>query len=608
MKDARGRTRRGWMQMLLRTGAAIALAPAAIAPTRRRAHAQAAAPSAPPASAVQVPRGDTLIATGQPSGGAPTFAQYNDFNPFHPGLDLRSSIAFVLEPLFFYSVLPDKMIPWLAESYDYNADHTAITVKLRRGVTWNDGTAFTADDVIFTLDMLKRNGEGKGDQLYSSAIARDVAGLDRIDDNTLRIRLTHPDPRWFFTYMTVRFTEGMFIVPKHVYGATAPGDMANFTALSPDKPHGPVGTGPFKITSLTAERIVLDRRDDWWGATTGMHAAPAMKRVIFVPFTTHEQAAQLISNGEVDTILEAHVPVMKSLLARFPGRITSFSGNKPPYGNIDWWPTSLLFNHTQAQFQDLRIRRAVSLYLNRKQAVDYAYQGAAEISGLPFPRYPRLVQYFGDMDAKIKELRILDNDVAAADALMKAAGAAKDSGGVWTLKGEQMGGDLYFPISLNAIAPAIAEQLRRAGFKVAANNRPGFRNEVYFGRAAWWLWGHGASVNDPFQTLALYHKRHIRPVGQNAFWPSRWSNDEYSALVDQIEALTPDDPAVRPLVNQALTIWLTDQVAAPISQFYHRIPFNTAQWQNWPNEESPYINPTFWHNTGNLLLLGLRKA
>ncbi len=86
------------------------------------------------AQGAAIARADTLIATGQPSGGAPTFAQYNDFNPFHPGLDLRSSVAFVLEPLFFYSVLPDKMMPWLAESYEYNADYTAITVHLRKGV------------------------------------------------------------------------------------------------------------------------------------------------------------------------------------------------------------------------------------------------------------------------------------------------------------------------------------------------------------------------------------------------------------------------------------------------------------------------------------------
>lgn len=584
--------RRDSLQLLLTAGALAA-------PGSARAQSAAAGPIA---------RGDTLIATGQPSGGAPTFAQYNDFNPFHPGLDLRSSVALVLEPLFFYSVLPDTMIPWLAEGYEYNADYTAITVRLRPGVTWNDGTAFTVDDVIYTLDILRQNGRGKGDQLYASAMARDVKDLVRIDDHTLQIELTHPDPRWLFTYLTVRFTEGLFIVPKHVYAATDAAGLGGFTALNSDAPEGPVGTGPFKITSMTPERIILDRRDNWWGATTGFRAPPQMKRVIFVPFTTPEQAAQLLTNQEVDTILEARVPVLKSLLARYPNRITTFSGDRPPYGNVDWWPTALLFNHDDPQFQDIRIRRAVSLYLNRKQAVDYAYQGAAEIAGVPFPHYPRLAPYFVDMAGTVKELRILDYDAKAADALMQQAGAAKDATGIWTLNGRQMGGDLFAPTSLNAIAPVIAEQLRRAGFKVSANSRPGYRNEVYYGHAAWWLWGHGASVNDPFQTLALYHKRVYRPVGENPFWPSRWRNDEYSAIVDRIEALPPDSPGVRPLVNQALTIWMKEQVAVPVSQFYHRIPFNTAYWTGWPNEENPYINPTFWHNTGNLLLLGLRKA
>lgn len=586
-------TRRSYMQHLLVTAACVSAAGAA--------HGQPAEPAA-------IARADTLIATGQPSGGAPTFTQYNDFNPFHPGLDLRSSVAFVLEPLFFYSVLPDKMIPWLAESYEYSPDYTMITVHLRQGVSWNDGVPFTADDVIYTLDMLRQNGKGKGDQLYASAMARDLKNLVRVDDHTVRIELTHRDPRWFFTYLTVRFTEGAFIVPKHLYAATSPDNLASFTGLESKGPNGPVGTGPFKIASMTPERIILDRRDDWWGAKTGFHAPPEMKRVIFVPFTTHEQAAQLIANGEVDTILEAHVPVMKSLLARFPNKITCFSGNKPPYGNIDWWPTSLLFNHAQKQFQDVRIRRAVSLYVNRKQAVDYAYLGAAAIYGMPYPYYPRLKPYFGDMADTIKKQRIIDYDAKAADALMTEAGAKKDGGGIWTLDGEQIGGDLYYPISLDAIAPIVAEQLRRSGFKVAPNNRPGYRDAVYYGHAAWWLWGHGASVNDPYQTLALYHKRVWRPVGENSFWPSRWRNDEFSALVDKIEALAPDDPGVRPLVDQALTIWFTDQVAAPISQYYHRIPFNTTYWRNWPDEQDPYINPTFWHNTGNLLLLGLHKA
>ena len=142
-----------------------------------------------------------------------------------------------------------------------------------------------------------------------------------------------------------------------------------------------------------------------------------------------------------------------------------------------------------------------------------------------YPRYPRLEIYFEAMADTIKQLRIIDYDPASADALMKEAGAVKDGSGIWTLDGQQIGGDLYYPISLDAIAPIIAEQLRRAGFKVAPNTQPGYRNTIYYGRAAWWLWGHGASVNDPYQTLALYHQRNWRPIGENAFWPSRWRND-----------------------------------------------------------------------------------
>ena len=81
------------------------------------------------------------------------------------------------------------------------------------------------------------------------------------------------------------------------------------------------------------------------------------------------------------------------------------------------------------------------------------------------------------MTDTIKQRRIIDYDPAAADALMKEAGAVKDGSGVWTLQGQQIGGDLYYPISLDAIAPVIAEQLRRAGFKVAPNTQPGYRND-----------------------------------------------------------------------------------------------------------------------------------
>lgn len=553
-------------------------------------------------------RADTFIATAELSAGSPTFTQVNDFNPFRPTGDRRASITHVLEGLFYYSALNDKTIPWLATDFAYSPDYTSVTLNLRQGVAWSDKKPFTADDVIYTLEMLRENGKSKADLLFAADMARDIKSIEKLSDHKLRIDLTRSDPRWAFTFLVVRFNrQGIHIVPKQIYSAFDPKDLQGFTGLDPAKPDWPIGTGAFRVAEMKPERIVLDRRDDWWGATTGFRDPPAMKRVIFVPFTTHEQAAQLVANNDVDTILEAQVPVMKSLIARNP-RMTTSSGRKEPFGNIDWWPTSLIFNHDDPQWKDLRIRRAVSLYLNRKQLIDFAYQGAASVSTIPYPRYPALEPFIKDMDDVVKRLRTADYDPKAADALMKEAGAEKDGQQFWTMGGKRLGGDLFFTASLNAIAPAIAEQLRRAGFEVAATSRPGHRDVIYSGKAAWFVWGHGGSVNDPFQTMRLYHKRWYRPVGEIPLWPARWQNDAFSALTDQVESLPPDDPKVRGLVKQAWTIWLEDQVAVPIAEFYHRIPFNTTQWTNWPSEADAYIPPTFWADTGYLLLLGVKKS
>ncbi len=553
----------------------------------------------------QIPRADTFIATG--NAGGPTFSQYNDFNPFRPGLDKMASVTHVLEGLYYYNVLKDELIPWLATNHRYNSDYTAVTVDLREGVTWSDGKKFTVDDVIYTISLLRDNGKGKADLQWAQDMARDVKALVRLSDYSVRIELNQPNPRWFFTFFPIRFAnQGIHIVPKHIYEPVGPQAMGSFTALDANKAGWPVGTGAFKLTEIKPERIVLDRRDDWWGAKTGFRPLPAMRRVIFVPFATHEQAAQLLVNNEVDTILEAQVPVMKNLLARYPN-ITTFSGRDKPYGNIDWWPTSLMFNHDDPQWKDVRVRRAVSLFLNRQQIVDFAFDGAAEVTPLPYPAYPALQPYFKTMEAEIKQFRTVDFDTKAAEALMLQSGATKDSQGFWTLNGKRMGGDLFHNNAMATVAPVVAEQLRRAGFEVAPSQRPGYRDVISQGRAVWWVTGHGASVNDPFHTLRLYHKRHYRPVGGTPLWPVRWQNDEFSTLVDQIEALPPTDPRVAGFVKKALTIFLENQVTASISQFYHRIPMNTTYWKNWPSSQNPYVPPTFWADSGYLMLLGVRK-
>ena len=110
--------------------------------------------------------------------------------------------------------------------------------------------------------------------------------------------------------------------------------------------------------------------------------------------------------------------------------------------------------------------------------MDYAYQGAAEVSGLPYPRYPRLVPYFTDMDETITKLRILDYDTKAADALTTEAGCVKNAQGLWTLGGEVIGGDLYHPNSLDAIAPAVRRRPPHPPRKIRPASASGAAEEV----------------------------------------------------------------------------------------------------------------------------------
>lgn len=549
-----------------------------------------------------VPRERTLIATAG-NAGATQFDNFANFNPLIPGNNIRINAVFVLEPLFYYNNLSGELLPWQAESFSFNDDHTQLTLKLRTGVTWSDGQAFDADDVVFTLQAVLDNGKAKADLKDATAFAQDVRAIDRVDATTVRITLTRSLPRFLFRYLVAYNTRGLYMVPEHVYRGAA--DLGTFTAL--DAGTGVVGTGPYRFVRGEAGRMVFDARPDWWAARTGFRPAPGVQRLILVPFTDRERAMQQLLADEVDIILDAGVGLLRQTLERHP-KVTTISGRNPPYGNVDWFTTALFFNHMDPQWADLRVRRAVGLYINKRQVVDVAWEGANEIATTPFPALAALEPFIRDAAPIAQRHRIADFDRAAADRLMREAGATRDGQNFWTLNGRRLGGDMAFIDSSGQVAPVVAEQLRRAGFETSVNNRPGVRQRLFSGAMPWGVWGHPGSVFDPYDTLELYHSKFVEPVGQPAFWMTRWANPEYDGIVDRIAGVPMGSPALRPLVGSALEIMLREQVIVPLSQFYHRTPMNTTYWTNWPTSETPYAPPTFWAFTSPLLVLGLRPA
>lgn len=158
------------------------------------------------------------------------------------------------------------------------------------------------------------------------------------------------------------------------------------------------------------------------------------------------------------------------------------------------------------------------------------------------------------------------------------------------------------------MAPIVAQQMRRAGFDVGYGRRPDYQQVAYGGKSDLVLWGHPGGIFDPQDTMLLYHSKFYRPVGEITTRFNRWRNKRFDELTDQVGLMPVNDPGLRPLVKEAFTLWIDDAVEIPIAQWYHRIPWNTTFWKNWPSEANPYQSPVVSYWTTILVVHGLEKA
>ncbi len=558
----------------------------------------------------RVGRNDTLVIESFPAG--TSFKNYNNMNPYGVGNDIRNHVIYFLEPLFYWNQLTNETIPVLATDSSFSSDFKTVTVSLRKGAAWSDGKPFTADDVVYTFEMLRKNGEGKKDLINATLVADAVKQTIKVDDQTVRFELTRGDPRFVLRMLAVSFVSGVYPLPKHVYETVA--DPANFTFYDPAKGL-PIGTGPYKVAASQPERIILDRRDDWWGAKPGVWGTqqgkfytdlPAPKRLITIPRMEMQQSAQALLTGQVDWIVAASPAIIKTMISQSPKSITTFTGDKPPYGYTDYWTTALFFNHDDPRFQDVRVRRAMRYACNRQQIIDIVHQGAGEMLVSPLPAFAGMKPYIDDARPLAAKYEINKFDLAKSAALMAEAGYEKDSGGFWSKNGQRFKANIIGSTGLEQFGPILAEQLRRGGFEVNWANRPDYRAAMYSGNAELILWGHNGGTFDPYDSLDMFHSRYYKPVGQSTDKFSRWHNPEFDKLADSVGTYPPNDPAIRPLVKRAFEIWMDQAVVIPIGQWYNFIPLNTDRWTNWPTATNPYAPLTNSHWTAPLVVHGLK--
>ena len=258
----------------------------------------------------------------------------------------------VLENVFDTLVEPDEnleMQPALAESWETSEDGLTWTFALREGVTFHDGSHFTADDVVYSYNRII------DEELSPSWRFGAVEEITAVDDHTVEITVAQPTPNLL---SSLGGFKGLAIV-----------DQANVE--SGDITTAPVGTGPFSVADYTSgESIELVANPDYWGG------APEIGGVTYTFISEGSTAIASLQGGEIDWT--DSIPVQQ--LEQLEGDDAVETGVVP---SNDYWYLAL--NQKKAPWSDVRARQAVAYAIDREAIVQAVSFGTAAENQLAIP-------------------------------------------------------------------------------------------------------------------------------------------------------------------------------------------------------------------------------
>lgn len=324
--------------------------------------------------------------------------------------------------------------PYYARSWRWSADRTSLAFTLASGLRWHDGVPTTARDVAFTIDAARDPATGY--PRYADLAG--IASVESPDDTTVVLHFDVPAAHFPLVLCELP------IVPEHLLRGVPRSEMRR-------APFGmdPVGNGPFRFVEHSAgQRWVFERNADFPAALGG---PPRLRR--FVVAIVDEAATKFagLVSGELD--VAGISPTMASLVARDPSL------------HVLDYPTlvsnAMIFNTSRPPFDDVRVRRAIGLAIDRPRVIAAALAGYAVPAAGPVP---------GDHPYAAGGEAVLDT--ALADSLLDAAGWRRAPSGARTRQGRQLSFDLLTVGSAgNAVEQLLQADLAAVGIRMEIRQR-----------------------------------------------------------------------------------------------------------------------------------------
>lgn len=334
--------------------------------------------------------GAALAQDGTPrAGGILTMNLTSDPADFDPMATTTNRVLYIASACYnqlvqFDPMQPETIIGDLARDWTVSDDGLTYTFNLHDGVLFHDGQPFTSADVKFTFDFMMNPPEGA--VIMRTGPLEVIAGIDAPDPLTVIFTLTRPSP----AFLSVLASGWMLIYPKHILEAK--GHMKEDV----------VGTGPFKLSNYErGVRIDLIRNE-----TYHVEGRPWLDGItVFIvddPMTAlaYLETGQLLLYVNMGDEEARRAQEMETVVVQ---EVPALSFN------------CVIFNTKEGPFADLKVRQAVSLALDRQEAINVVGLGEAVVGGLmpagqwalPADRLAAIPGYSGDAAANQTRAREL---------------------------------------------------------------------------------------------------------------------------------------------------------------------------------------------------------
>ena len=457
--------------------------------------------------------------------------------------------------------------PQLAKSWTWAPDSLSIAFSLDPRARWHDGRAVTANDVRYSFRTFV-------DPKVGSPVAPLLANVDSV---SMRDSLT--PVVWFKKHTPEQFYDvayQLIIMPEHVYGAV-PVEQLHTSPIT----RNPVGSGRFRFVKWDAgSRIELV------ADTSNYRGRAKLDRLIVTPVSEPAAASTQVLSGQADFIFAFPIDQVSKLDSSKVARPVSLPQLAYAFMGMNQYdPKSK--NNAHPIFSDVRVRRALSMAVDRVGMLRNVFGDKGRLAHGPFP----MIVSFAD-----STLRLPPYDTTAAKALLDSAGWMVGGDGYRSKRGRQLHFNLLVPTSSAPrmrYAVLLQEQFRKIGARVDLDqldpNAMNARQQAYDFDAI--MAGFNTDPS-PSGSKQNWSTAGIGPTGQNML---RYSNRTVDALLDS--ATSAFDPAqtkrhltraYQTLVDDVPAIWLYDYISIPaVNRRITTAPMRADEW--WANLADWYI-------------------